>query len=539
MVGSAKVTQAFRKLVALVARAFYAGEYPPKTLEEIAATSPTRAKQQGPIYGLVILLLDALCGKDKDDRPVEWIKEEILAESLHLHIKLVRKTLRFLEQEQLLAREHRSESVRIKKKQAAVQAAAGRGEPVETVAEELKADVTSYCCIDYPSLMNVVLLRLYKMRRSLQDQASDRHTIQKYLCQRCQRTYTALDVATFPMKDLAFQCEHCSEEGYDVPLRESYQGQDGDLVDAQQRAQRVSQAKQMQKALEEQLKPLTEHLGKLRGVPVPDFGPFDEWSNNKNALEAHRKRRAAGVGGGSGQRREGELDGIDLDFDDTQVEVQLEGANGGASEEASGPAAQKALPPWMLRQGITSTSSASGGQPLGAPFTQANGPGVGSSNDAIASEKDQKEIEEAYLKQYMAQVELIQQRSAAARAGTLDAQQYQDLEDLKTELAIAQAEVDAEDNAAPVKRVKVDGGWSDAPGSMPALAVKADDGFQGQGTLSDLPQQPGVSAPVDGADADANGWEDIKVKVAHPEVKPELQSDQQAALADEDDWEDV
>ncbi len=48
------------------------------------------------------------------------------------------------------------------------------------------------------------------------------------------------------MVDHAFQCEHCSEEGFDVPLRESYQGQDGDLVDAQQRAQRVSQAKQMQ-----------------------------------------------------------------------------------------------------------------------------------------------------------------------------------------------------------------------------------------------------------------------------------------------------
>ena len=73
-----------------------------------------------------------------------------------------------------------------------------------------------------------------------------RHTIQKYLCQRCKRTYTSLDVATFPMKDHAFQCEHCSEEGFDVSLRESYQGQDGDLVDAQQRAQRVSQAKQMQ-----------------------------------------------------------------------------------------------------------------------------------------------------------------------------------------------------------------------------------------------------------------------------------------------------
>ncbi len=47
----------------------------------------------------------------------------------------------------------------------------------------------------------------------------------------------------------------------------------------------------------------------------------------------------------------------------------------------------------MLRQGITSTSTAPGGQPLGAPFMQANGAGVGSSNDAPASEKDQKEIE--------------------------------------------------------------------------------------------------------------------------------------------------
>lgn len=69
------------------------------------------------------------------------------------------------------------------------------------------------------------------------------------------------------------------------------------------------------------------------------------------------------------------------------------GADGGASAEASGPATQKALPPWMLRQGITSTSNAPGGQPLDAPFMQANGAGVGSSNDGIASEKDQKAIE--------------------------------------------------------------------------------------------------------------------------------------------------
>ena len=46
MVGQAKVTAAFRKLVALVARAFHAGECPPKTAEELAAPTTSRTKQQ-------------------------------------------------------------------------------------------------------------------------------------------------------------------------------------------------------------------------------------------------------------------------------------------------------------------------------------------------------------------------------------------------------------------------------------------------------------------------------------------------------------
>ena len=49
----------------------------------------------------------------------------------------------------------------------------------------------------------------------------------------------------------------------------------------------------------------------------------------------------------------------------------------------------------------------------------------------------------------------------------------------------------------------------------------------------------GVTSPASSADAPLDEWEDAKVKAAHPEVKPEHQSDQQATLADEDDWEDV
>lgn len=47
MVVKARVTAAFRRLVALLARAFYAGECPPKTAEEeAAAAKPSRTKQQ-------------------------------------------------------------------------------------------------------------------------------------------------------------------------------------------------------------------------------------------------------------------------------------------------------------------------------------------------------------------------------------------------------------------------------------------------------------------------------------------------------------
>lgn len=56
----------------------------------------------------------------------------------------------------------------------------------------------------------------------------------------------------------------------------------------------------------------------------------------------------------------------------------------------------KALPPWLLRQGITSTSSAAGGL-AGTPLAQAGvgaNAGVGPSGKVIPSEEeDQKRIE--------------------------------------------------------------------------------------------------------------------------------------------------
>lgn len=80
------------------------------------------------------------------------------------------------------------------------------------------------------------------------------------------------------------------------------------------------------------------------------------------------------------------------------MSVYCSGDNG-TTEEASGAGPQKALPPWMLRQGITSTSNASGGTQMGAVLLQAaaaatgSSAGLSTSSEVVASEEDQKRIE--------------------------------------------------------------------------------------------------------------------------------------------------
>lgn len=74
---------------------------------------------------------------------------------------------------------------------------------------------------------------------------SCRHTIQKYRCPRCERSYTSLDIASFPIREFGFQCGECSEEGYDVSLHESFHSQDGAMIDVKEKDQRVAAAKQM------------------------------------------------------------------------------------------------------------------------------------------------------------------------------------------------------------------------------------------------------------------------------------------------------
>lgn len=60
-------------------------------------------------HGLGVVVLTALSNK-------EWIKEDELAAELNIHAKQLRRALRYLEQEQVIMREHVRETKRMQTK---------------------------------------------------------------------------------------------------------------------------------------------------------------------------------------------------------------------------------------------------------------------------------------------------------------------------------------------------------------------------------------------------------------------------------------
>ena len=87
-------------------------------------------------------------------------------------------------QEQLVVREHRKEARRQQKRQGEaadpVHGPLSGPEPAvagDAVAENEdvgRADMHSYCCVDYTRTLDVAALRLFRLRRRLKEQVQDR-----------------------------------------------------------------------------------------------------------------------------------------------------------------------------------------------------------------------------------------------------------------------------------------------------------------------------------------------------------------------------
>ncbi|XP_031502828.1 uncharacterized protein LOC116265952 [Nymphaea colorata] len=395
-------SEPFKRLVRLVARAFYddvttKGDNQPKT-----GRSDNR--------GIAVVVLDALTRR-------QWVKEEDLAKDLKLHSKQLRRTLRFFEEEKLVTRDQRKETAKGAKFHSAAVAATGDGQQIVKEGEEkIKQHMHSYCCLDYAQIYDVVRYRIHRMKKKLKDELDNRNTIQEYICPNCKRRYSALDaLRLISPNDEYFHCENCNAElvaeNDNLAVDEIAEGDDN------ARRRRREKLKDMLQKIEVQLKPLMDQLTRVKELQAPYFGTLQEWQ--ARAIAAGRVINGDSTVDPSRSSQPHAHGGTPMPFvGETSVEVSLSGVE--VKEEDSKPAvaatAMKALPPWMIKQGMQLTKEQQG---LVKQETKMDG--LTSSNGSTEDKKpgnQEKEatqnLQEEYLKAYYSA--LLERQKAAAVA---------------------------------------------------------------------------------------------------------------------------
>ncbi|KAL9145153.1 hypothetical protein ABFS82_13G021300 [Erythranthe guttata] len=271
----------FNRLVKLAARAFY---------DDVSTNSENQGKNgRSDNRGIAVVILDALTRR-------QWVREEDLAKDLKIHTKQLRRTLRFFEEEKLVIRYDRKE--------------VAKGAKIDSLRtgregeEKIKMHTHSYCCLDYAqvfwltespqrivdvlehshfNLYDVVRYRIHRMKKKLKDEMKSKNAVQVYICPNCRRRYNALDsLGLISPYDEDFHCESCN--GVLVAEIETLAAQElGNGVD-KSKPHRHENSKEMLTKMEEQLKPLTDQLARVKDLPVPEFGSFQAWELKANAV---------------------------------------------------------------------------------------------------------------------------------------------------------------------------------------------------------------------------------------------------------------
>lgn len=377
----------FNRLVKLVARAFYddfttKGENQPKS-----GRSDNR--------GIVVVVLDALTRR-------QWVREEDLAKSLSLHSKQLRRTLRFLEEEKLVTRDHRRETAKGAKIYSAAVAATGDGSAKDG-EEKIKLHTHSYCCLDYAQIHDVVRYRLHRLKKKLKDELENKNTVQEYICPNCSRRYTALDALRLvSMEDEYFHCESCNGEL--VAESDKLAAQEAGDGDDNARRRRREKLKDTLQKMEVQLKPLMDQLSRVKDLSTPEFGSLLAWE-----ARAHAAGRGGSgdAGANDGSKSSQGYGGTPMPFlGDTKVEVSfagLEGKEEDVKSEAATSTPLKVLPPWMIKQGMNLTK-----EQRGEAGEESKMEGTSTSSQLSDDKKsnvqsdDKKSIQDEYIKAYYA-----------------------------------------------------------------------------------------------------------------------------------------
>ncbi|KAL3615244.1 hypothetical protein CASFOL_040905 [Castilleja foliolosa] len=374
----------FTRLVKVVARTFY---------DDITKGETQTKAGRSDNRGIAVVILDALTRR-------QWVREEDLAKDLKLHTKQLRRTLRFFEEEKLVTRDHRKETSKGAKVYNAAMAATVDGQKFGREGDDkLKMHTQSYCCLDYSQICDVVRYRIQRMKKKLKDELDSKNTVQEYICPNCNKRYTALDaLRLISMHDEYFHCESCN--GVLVAESDKLAAQEMGDGDDNASRRRHEKLKAMLKKMDEQLRPLTDILTRVKDLPAPEFGTLQAWE-----LRVHAAGR--GENGDNSNDPSRSMGGTPMRVD-TNVEVALPGADD--KGDVKQPKKTKKLPPWMIMQGMNLTSEQRGEtNPESKMDDTLKASELSDDKKSTVADVDTKNIQDEYVKAYYAAL-LMRQR---------------------------------------------------------------------------------------------------------------------------------
>ncbi|XP_010451328.1 PREDICTED: transcription initiation factor IIE subunit alpha-like [Camelina sativa] len=318
------VREPFVRLVKLVASAFYDNYTPESDKQQKSAKSDNK--------GIAVIVLNALTRW-------QWVKEEDLLPGGPK--QLLRKVLRYFEEQKFIMRVDRKESARGAKKNSV---SVANGQP----GAKVKVHIHSYYCLDYSQIYDVVRYKLHRMKKELKDELEDKDTIQEYGCLNCKRKYNALDaLRLISMADDSFHCEKCNGE---LVMEETVDGDDN--------ARRRQREDLLQK-MEVQLKPLMDHINRIKDIPVPSFESFPAWE----ARAAKAARENGYLNPDDPSRSQGGYGSTLMPFlRETEVEVNLGEKREDVNSEGGGDPSVKLFPSWLIKEGMNLTEEQRGYQ---------------------------------------------------------------------------------------------------------------------------------------------------------------------------------
>ncbi|GFP93769.1 hypothetical protein PHJA_001521300 [Phtheirospermum japonicum] len=264
----------------------------------------------------------------------------------------------------------------------------------EKAMTKLKMHTQSYCCLDYAQLYDVVRYRIQRMKKKLKDELDSKNTVQEY---------TALDaLRLISMYDEYFHCESCN--GVLVAESDKLAAQEMGDGDDNASRRRQDKLKDMLRKMDEQLKPLTEQLTRVKDLPAPEFGSLQAWELRVNAS-------GRGANGDNSNDPSRPMGGTPMPYVvDTNVEVAFSGADDKGDVKPATSKAQKVLPPWMIMQGMNLTSEQRGEiNPESKMDGTLTASELSDDKKSTIADDDTKNIQDEYVKAYYAAL-LMRQR---------------------------------------------------------------------------------------------------------------------------------